>query len=64
MLEIFKGQMTINEILHVVPYKILLIIRDERIKRLKSEREEMDKLAAQQAELEKKNSIRNQILTK
>ena len=64
MLAVFKGEITIHEMLHAVPYKILLLVRDARIKRLKEEQEQLEKDAKERAEQDKRNAIRNSILMK
>lgn len=64
MLAVFKGEISIYEMLHAVPYKTLLLIRDARIKRLREEQELMAKEAKERAEQDKRNSIRNQIMMK
>jgi hypothetical protein len=42
MLELYKGQLTFDEIKHDMPYKEALMLREVRIERLKAEREQIE----------------------
>jgi hypothetical protein len=62
MLELFKGQMTLEEIQYKLPYKEALLLRDVRIERLKSERDELDKERQAEANRQAREAARNKIM--
>lgn len=62
MLELFKGQVTLEEIKYKMPYKEALLLREQRIKRLKEEREELEKERQQEADRQKREQARNKII--
>lgn len=62
MLELFKGQLTLEEIQYKMPYKEALLLRDVRIERLKAEREEMEKERQAEADRQAREAARNKIM--
>jgi len=62
MLELFKGQMTLEEIQYGLSYKEALRFRDTRIKRLKKEKEEMELERQAEAERHAREAARNKII--
>ena len=59
-LTLFKGELTLYDICHVLSYKMIIELRDARLERLAKEKEEME------AESKKmtSNNVRSQILAK
>ena len=64
MLELFKGQLTINEIKHGMTYKEMLSLRKSRIERLEKERKELEKERKEEQEKAARQNARNKILKK
>jgi hypothetical protein len=62
MLELFKGQMTLEEIQYKLPYKEALLLRDVRIERLKAERDELDRERQAEANRQAREAARGKIL--
>ena len=60
MLELFKGQATLKELMYDMPLKVSYRLREARVNRLIKEREAMDKGMKQQESA----NIRNAILAK
>lgn len=58
MFTLFKGEMTLDDILNGLPYRMLIELRDTRIDRMKREHEEMEK----EAKRREKAKIRGQIM--
>ena len=61
MLELYKGQIMLEKIMHELPYKEAIRLRDVRVKRLESERakleEEREAEAARQKAAERASKI-------
>lgn len=62
MLELFKGQIELEEIKHRMSYKEALLLRDVRAERLKREKEELEKEREELARKQARESARNKIL--
>jgi hypothetical protein len=62
MLELFKGQLTLDEVKYSMPYKEALLLRDVRIERLKAEREELEKDRQAEANRQAREASRNKII--
>lgn len=62
MLELFKGQVSFEEIKHTMPYKEALMLRDVRVERLKKEREEIEKERQAEAAKQSRDAARNKII--
>lgn len=60
MLTLFKGQLSLNDILHNLPYKILSELRDRRQDALLKEQKELEAIN----EENERNRIRESILAK
>ena len=60
MLTLFKGQLSLNDILHNLPYKILSELRDRRQDALLKEQKELEAIN----EDNERNRIRESILAK
>lgn len=59
MLSLFKGELTLTDIMWNLPKKRLYELREARRKALKEEQEELEKMQNEQ----QRTSIRNQILS-
>lgn len=57
---LFKGELTLNEIMWGLPKKRIIELRNMRRKYLKEEQEELDRMTREQ----NSNNIRDQILAK
>jgi hypothetical protein len=57
-LEIFKEELTFDDIMNKVPYKMLIELRDARASRMERDKEKAEKDAANM----KSNNIQNSIL--
>lgn len=62
MLELFKGQIDLDQIKYELPYKEALLLRDVRAERLKKEKEEIEKEREAQARKQERENTRNKIL--
>lgn len=60
MIDIFKGALSLKDILTAVPYKVLLWLRDEKARLLSEEQEQLDKMTEEQ----NRQMAREQILAK
>lgn len=60
MLELYKGQISLNEIKYEMPYKEALLLREVRVERLKNEREQLEK--ERQAEAARQKAEQNRII--
>ena len=58
MLALFKGELSVHDLLYGMSFKNLAELRDIRLERLRKETED----AHTQRELEKRNEIRNRIM--
>ena len=61
MLELFKGQIQLDELKHGLPYKEALLLREARIERLKREKEDLDRERKEEADRQKAEAARNKI---
>lgn len=61
MLELYKGQLDVDSIMHNKPYKEVLLLRDVRIERLKREKDELEKERAEEAKKQAAEAARNKI---
>ena len=57
MLTLFKGELTLNDILHGLPKKRLIELRDAKLQALKAEHEEMDKLREKESREQARRAI-------
>jgi hypothetical protein len=64
MLELFIGQLSINEIKHDMTYKEMLSLRKVRIERLEKERKELEKERKEEQERAARENARNRIMKK
>jgi F0F1-type ATP synthase epsilon subunit len=63
MLELFKGQLTLDDVKHGLTYKEAITLRKVRIERLKKEKEELERERAAENEKAKREQARNKILS-
>lgn len=61
MLELFKGQLELDKIMHEMPYKEALLLRDVRLERLKKEREDIEKEREAEVKKQQAEQARNKI---
>jgi len=64
MLELFKGQLDTDYIKYGMSYKEALLLRDTRVKRLKKEKEEIEKEREVEAAKMKQEQARQMLLRK
>jgi len=64
MLELFKGQIPLDELKHNLSYKEALLLRDARVERLNKEREELERERKLEADKHKRDQARHSILKK
>lgn len=57
MLMLFKGQLSLHDIMWGMPYKRLFELKDERQNRLLEEQQEIDKMADEQKRAEARSKI-------
>ena len=57
MLTLFKGELTLNDILHGLPKKRLIELRDSKLRALKEEHDEMDKLREKESREQARRAI-------
>ena len=57
MLTLFKGELTLNDILHGLPKKRLIELRDAKLRALKEEHDEMDKIREEQSREQARRAI-------
>ncbi len=62
MLELFKGQLSIEDLKHNLTHKEALLLREIRSERLRKEREELEKERAKEAEAAKREANRSKII--
>jgi hypothetical protein len=62
MLELFKGQLSFDDIKYNMPYKEALLLRDVRVERLKKEREDLDRERQAEAARQQREAARNKII--
>lgn len=59
MLSLFKGELSLQDILYGLPYKLMLELRDARIQQLEDQKKEMERLARE----EEGKKVRHSIMT-
>jgi len=64
MLELYKGQLDMDDFKYKLSYREALIMRETRIERLKREREEIEEERKKEAERMKSEQARQSILRK
>jgi hypothetical protein len=64
MLELYKGQIAINDIKYNMSYKEALLLREVRVNRLQKEREEIEREREIEAAKLKREQTRQSILKK
>ena len=57
MLELFKGRISLTEIMWDIPYKILCLLKDERVRMLAEEEKELNKLNEEKSREEARSMI-------
>ena len=57
MLTLFKGELSLHDILHGLPYKLLLLLRDTRIQQLEEQKKEMDRVTKEEESRKVRQSI-------
>lgn len=62
MMELYKGQLSLDEVRHELSYKELLLLKQVRIERLEREREEIEKQRAAEAKEQSSQAARNKII--
>lgn len=62
MLELYKGQLDLDKIKYEMPYKEALLMREVRVDRLKSEREELEKERELENSRQARENARSQIM--
>lgn len=62
MLELFKGQLSFEEIKHTLTYKEAILLREVRVERLKKEREQIEAERAKEASRQQREAARNKIV--
>lgn len=62
MLEIFNGQLSINDLKHNLVYKEALMLRDIRLERRKKEREEIESERQREEERQRREASKRKII--
>ena len=57
MLTLFKGELTLNDILHGLPKKRLIELRDSKLQALKAEHDEMERIREKESREQARRAI-------